>query len=85
MSPEAKFYVVVGLVILSSSVASASVVYVAFRIALRRALSDLFRLPKVEGTGGRWHGRYWFPDSDNIALYRDGSDFRISATTDESR
>lgn len=86
MNPESKVYLIIGLIVLSSSLVTAGFAYLAFRAALRRSLNDIFRPANYGMHPGYWGGRpSWFPENGGIVPCQDVVDFRIAASTDESR
>jgi hypothetical protein len=48
MNPESKVYLIIGLIIVSSSLVTAGFAYLAFRAALRRSLNALIRVVDIE-------------------------------------
>ena len=61
MNPESKVYLIIGLLIISSSLVTAGFSYVAFRAALRRSLNGMFRSANHGMPPGYRDGR---PSSD---------------------
>ena len=86
MNPESKVYLIIGLLIISSSLVTAGFSYVAFRAALRRSLNGMFRSANHGMPPGYRDGRpSWMSESSSVVPCQSLVDFTIAASTDESR